>query len=572
MAKLLSSLPAGAKVKDIGTTYNSKTIVWNIMEHGHTGDPAGTTGLVTEKIISLKCFDAMEASNSDSNRKTNGNNRYKFANLPQWLNSDAAAGEWYAAQHSADASPTNANVWSNYNEYDQEAGFLAGFSENMKAALQTVTKRVAKNTVTDGGGYEDVVQKIFLLSTTEVGLANENSIAEGSIYALFNTASNRIAYPTVEAVAKSEYTNTNLDASKPWHYYLRTPLSGNSYYARGVYSDGTLSNYNAYDGSSGVRPACVIPSSLYVSDEPDTDGAYIILWNSAPTITTTSENLGDKNTPFNFTYTITDADNDKVSATVKLDDETVQTLSEVVLGYEYNISMTAQTLNQIEAGSHTYTISAEDAYGNTSTKTVKFNKVASSVAISGEDGSIGTKWQPFEYKYQVTDVAGEAVTVKEFIDDELRRTVENVAQGTDITFDLTGFAELSNEENHTLTIEAINADGSEAFRTVTFKKIADKLVFETKPVETDAAAEKIMVEVDYAKTGNPEIKVEATNCAYNAEVIWENMTEAATTRQPYSFQNQTFDTERYGVAVRITITKNDSTERVYCYGVGVDFD
>lgn len=237
------------------------------MEHNHAGDPTGTTALITSNIITLKCFDAIEASNSDSNRKSYGNNRYSISNLKQWLNSDAAAGKWYAAQHSADAAPNNSNVWSNYNEYDQEKGFLANFSAKMKNALQTVTKRTAKNTATDGGSYEEVSQKVFLLSTTEVGLANENNIAEGSKYALFSDNTSRLAYPTAEAVSKSEYTNSSLAASKAWWWWLRTPYSGSSYNARIVSSDGTLNGSNTYSGSSGVRPACV----LHLQSESEED-------------------------------------------------------------------------------------------------------------------------------------------------------------------------------------------------------------------------------------------------------------------------------------------------------------
>lgn len=572
MAKALSSLPIGAKVKDVTTTYNGKPIIWQVAEHGHSGDPTGTTALVTESIISLKAFDAIEAGNSDSNRRSYGNNRYLFSNLLRWLNSDAAAGTWYAAQHSADAAPTNANVWSNYNEYDQEKGFLAYFSANMKAALQSVTKRTAKNTVTDGGGYEDVTSKIFLLSTTEVGLANENNIAEGSIYELFKTAANRICKPTAEAVNVSEYKDSNLAATKAWYYYLRTPYSGASYNVRSVDTDGSLNYRTAYNGCHGVRPACAIASSIFVSDAADTDGAYTILWNSAPTITTERENLGDKNTPFSFKYSITDADNDKVSAVVKLDNETVQTLSEVVLGYEYSITVSAQALNAIGAGAHTYMITATDIYGNASTKTITFTKVASSVAISGTDGTIGTKWQPFSFKYQVTDAESKAITVKEYIDEELTDTKENVSQGTDIEFNLSKFAELGEDATHTLMIEATNTDESTAYRTVTFTKLSDKLQFELKPIETDAPAKKIVVQLDYKKTGNPEVKVEATNCAYNAEVKWEDITENVKAKTAHTFENEDFDSERYGVAVRVTITKNENTERVYCNGVGVQFD
>ena len=156
MAKALSTLAVGALVKDTGTLYNGKPIIWKIADRNHASYPANSVTLITERIISLKCFDAIESGNSDSNRRSYGNNRWIYSNIRRWLNSQAAAGKWYAAQHSADAPPSNANVWSNYNEYDGEAGFLAGFSANFLAALLNTTHTVGKASV-DGGGTETCV-------------------------------------------------------------------------------------------------------------------------------------------------------------------------------------------------------------------------------------------------------------------------------------------------------------------------------------------------------------------------------------------------------------------------------
>ena len=132
-------------------------------------------GLVAEKMITLKCFDAKEPSNTNGDRRSYGNNRYSQSNIDQWLNSQAAswvalaprgagkvgpqgsfghavfvgqadfgirqkdidqwlnsqAASWYSARHSYDAPPSNANVWSNYNEYDTEAGFLSNFEADV---------------------------------------------------------------------------------------------------------------------------------------------------------------------------------------------------------------------------------------------------------------------------------------------------------------------------------------------------------------------------------------------------------------------------------------------------------
>lgn len=122
MAKSLSALPVGSVVKSANTKYNGQAIRWIV---GTQDTSQGRTGLVTEKMITLKCFDAKESGNSNSDRRSYGNNRYSVSNIDKWLNSAAAS--WYAAQHGADAPPTSANCWNGYNPYDTEAGFLANF-------------------------------------------------------------------------------------------------------------------------------------------------------------------------------------------------------------------------------------------------------------------------------------------------------------------------------------------------------------------------------------------------------------------------------------------------------------
>ena len=275
----MSTLPVGAIVKSVNTKYNGAVIRFVIGRQA-----SDRVGLVTEKIITLKCFDAKEPSNTNSDRKNYGNNRASVANLLQWLNSAAAAGGWYKAQHSADAPPSAANVWSGYNEYDQEAGFLSFFEADFRNALLDDTITVAKNTVTDGGGSEQITRKVRLLTRTEVFGDTENGITEGTKWPLFTDANSRKAYPTAEAVSKSEYTSSSLNASSPWWWWLLTPNAGSASGARYVYADGGLiSNGSAWGGGGGVRPALFLAPDTLVSDTTDTDGAYIIQWNQPPT-------------------------------------------------------------------------------------------------------------------------------------------------------------------------------------------------------------------------------------------------------------------------------------------------
>ena len=387
MAQLLSSLPVGAKVKDPGTVYNGKPIVFQVAAKNHPGYPANAITLLTERIITLKSFDAIEPGNTDANRRTNGNNRYLHSNLRQWLNKDGLP--WYTAQHGADQPPTAANVWSGHNPYDNEKGFLGNFSSHFKNRILNTNLTVARNTVSDGGGSETVQDKVFLLSNTEVGLANENSIAEGSKLALFSTDASRQANPTAEAVSKSSYTNASLSAAQPWYWWLRTPYAGNSDGARFVHTSGALHNYSANYGYHGVRPALNLPSDIRVSDNPDSDGAYVITWNAVPTVTleeTDGRTLYEGDT-INLTGQAVDTDaGDVVSVKYSINNGTERTLQAGVsdgstpIPYTKTLKFTnskildgatAVTDTLAEGVGHTLRVWAEDDKGGKSSVQVR---------------------------------------------------------------------------------------------------------------------------------------------------------------------------------------------------------
>ena len=220
---------------------------------------------MAESIIKICCFDAME-SGGNTDRERYGNNRYSLANIRQWLNKSGTG--WYQAQHSYDRPPSNSYVWSGYNEYDAQSGFLTGFGAEMLAALLTTTLTVAKPG-TDGGGSETVQDKIFLLSMAEVGLGSENGVAEGTKLAMFSDSASRLCKPTAQAVSNSEYTAGDLSASQNWWWWLRSPFSSYAYGVRCVGSGGSLSGSGAGGGDGGVRPALNLSSDILVSDAPD---------------------------------------------------------------------------------------------------------------------------------------------------------------------------------------------------------------------------------------------------------------------------------------------------------------
>lgn len=203
--------------------------------------------------------------------------------------------------------------------------------------------------------------KVFLLSGTEVGFSGVSYMnTEGAKLSYFNSASKRIAY--------------NGSGAAEW--WLRSPHTNRSSSVWIVESDGSYDNWDCYN-TYGVRPAFVLPSELVVSD----DGT--VSTNTAPAINASSTNLGEKNAPFNFGYTVTDADGDTLTVTEKLDGKTTATRTGVASGtaLTFGQGSTAENFQRILNGSHTIQITANDGKESTSLSAT-FTKSVTSATVT----------------------------------------------------------------------------------------------------------------------------------------------------------------------------------------------
>ena len=467
MSKSISTLAAGSLVRDVNTKYSGSPIIWKIAEHNHTGYPSGSTTLITEKCITTHCFDGIEASNSDSNRRQYGNNRYKFSNIRQWLNK--AGANWYEAQHEADAPPTNAN---NYSQkpfgYDTENGFLSNLSTDFLNNLLDTELSVVMASV-DGGGSETVTDKIFLASVNEVGLGS------GGAFPIFTDNNSRKGYMTAECLAwynAGGYTATINDAR---YWWLRDAYASHAYSARYVHTDGAL-NYNlAYFGHYGVRPLCNIQSSILVTDEPDENGVYDIIFavDTAPHISGADENKGNIYGGFNYQYSVTDnSQSDTVTAVEKIDGNVIRTYT-VTLGSVNSFALSTAAWRALTYGSHTATITVTDTEEQSETRTITFTKHQAAPTISGSDASLGEIVTELSYNYTVNDlngVDGDIVTVVENLDGVVKKTYQPTLGAQNIfAIDQENWLAVA-FGNHTLVITATDSYGQSATRTITFVK------------------------------------------------------------------------------------------------------
>lgn len=579
MSKTLGSLSVGAKIEvPVLSAYQSRfgsKIVFKIADKNHSGYPSNSVTLITEKIIQNMASDAKEPSNSNSDRKNYGNNRHIYSNLLQWLNSNAAAGAWYSAKHSADQAPTTKNTHVTYNPYTSWAGFLAMLDPKFVAELMETTLTVVKSS-TDGGSYETFKAKMFLASTTEVGLANENNIAEGSLLALFSNDASRVAYPTAQCVNNADgYTNSGFATSNGWYWWLRTPNSSSAYLVRCVNSDGSLYYYYACYGSLGVRPLCNLKSSILVSDSPNSDGNYTVIYNSAPSappsITAPATCYSGQNINISCAAA-TDPDGDALTycfersynsgAWTQVQASASRTFTEAVM----------KAWNTLK-----YRVRAKDSYGNYSAYTTSGDIAVihnQPPVISGSNADLGIKRADFTYQYSVTDPDGDTVNVVEKIDGKTIATKNAITLGATQTLSVSGntFTALTNAK-HTITITATDSAGNSAVRTLTFtKSIAGFVITLSAPLEANSQPTRANIKVTRDIPAGGTFKVEATNNPFDASPVWEDCTNAVVQGVAHVFANKINTAAQYGMNIRVTVQRGDALTACWVSGIGGNFE
>ena len=189
--------------------------------------------LLPVRLVTNLQFDATEPGNPDANRAQYGCNRWDWSAIRQWLNSAAAPGEWWTAQHEYDAAPAYAATL---------AGFMADLPADFLSAVAPA-RLVTALPNADGGGSVETVDRFWLPSRTEIFGVLNGGIAEGMQMTKYidATDANRIKYNA---------------AGNSASWYLRSVNTSQPHYVAFVERTGIFST--SFLVSRYVLPACII--------------------------------------------------------------------------------------------------------------------------------------------------------------------------------------------------------------------------------------------------------------------------------------------------------------------------
>ena len=189
--------------------------------------------LLPVRLVTNLQFDAPEPGNPDVNRAQYGCNRWDWSSIRQWLNSAAAPGEWWTAQHEYDAAPAYAATL---------AGFMADLPADFLSAVAPARLTTALSNAY-GGGSVETVDRFWPPSRTEIFGALDGGMSEGVQMTKYvdATDADRIKYEASGSARSWWLRSPSDDAAR----LSATSVSG---------TRGTAFTTNTY----GVAAACII--------------------------------------------------------------------------------------------------------------------------------------------------------------------------------------------------------------------------------------------------------------------------------------------------------------------------
>ena len=192
--------------------------------------------LLPVRLVTNLQFDATEPGNPDANRAQYGCNRWDWSAIRQWLNSAAAPGEWWTAQHEYDAAPAYAATL---------AGFMADLPADFLSAVAPARLTTALPNA-DGGGSVETVDRFWLPSRTEIFGDANNGVAEGVLMTKY-----------VDATDADRIKYNSAGTASGWEF--RSPNRSNSYNIVNVSANGIMQELSWSSAwSGGIVPACII--------------------------------------------------------------------------------------------------------------------------------------------------------------------------------------------------------------------------------------------------------------------------------------------------------------------------
>ena len=205
--------------------------------------------------------------------------------------------------------------------------------------------------------------------------------------------------------------------------------------------------------------------------------------------------------------------------------------------------------------------------------TVSVNTAPTITSSTANGSNLGTKTAGFNFQYTVNDVDGDTVTVKEYLDNVLKRTY-TATLGQVNTFQAVTAANWQKILNgsHTLKVVASDGKADSAAYTVTFaKKVTKATVTLAAPLAADDAISVMVMNIVGTLPADAVMEVLVTNNAKDTTPVWEDATADVKNGANHVFTNKTA-ANGFAFNFKLSVERGASDTGGYISNIGGAFE
>lgn len=204
---------------------------------------------------------------------------------------------------------------------------------------------------------------------------------------------------------------------------------------------------------------------------------------------------------------------------------------------------------------------------------VSVNSAPTITSATVNGSNLGLKNEGFNFSYTVADADGDAVTVKEYLDNVLQRTYTATLNQT-VNFQAVTAANFQKVLNGTHTLKVVANDGKEdsAAYTVTFtKKVTKATVTLATALSADDAITVMIMNIVGSLPSDAALGVLVTNNANDTSPVWEDATADIKAGTNHVFTNQTA-ANGFAFNFKLSVERGSSDTGGYISNIGGAFE
>lgn len=204
---------------------------------------------------------------------------------------------------------------------------------------------------------------------------------------------------------------------------------------------------------------------------------------------------------------------------------------------------------------------------------VSVNSAPTITSATASGSNLGLKNEGFNFSYTVADADGDAVTVKEYLDNVLQRTYTATLNQA-VNFQAVTAANFQKVLNGMHTLKVVANDGKEdsAAYTVTFtKKVTKATVTLATALSADDAITVMIMNIVGSLPSDAALEVLVTNNANDTSPVWEDATADIKAGTNHVFTNQTA-ANGFAFNFKLSVERGSSDTGGYISNIGGAFE